>query len=537
MYHSSVKPGIGCVGRLGLVSELKGHKGCVNRLVWSDDGNLLASVSDDCDVRVWDMGTLKSWMRPVSQTRTGHSGNVFGVRFLPGSGNATLITGAMDGEVRVHVPSVSERASRLLHREPSAVLYVDVARDAPCLVWSASEAGHVRQFDLREPCPAPSGGGNTIIAPRSVCRRSRGPLSVSCNSVRASPSDSNHLLVACGDAYTRLYDRRRLPPVGVDGPAAFENVLLFAPLHVADEVMQPPAALQALEQRRAARSAASSGSSIATPKSLVGGGALSRGSRGSTYAEFDDEGRTILMACSANDGVFTFDVHAGISGANSSLPEFPLRRLPPRGSLELVDASTTCRSLWRPVKHSPTFSAATEALKGRGNAALKAGRAAEALVLYTKALLAAETEAAGGRTPRETGAGSCVTITNSHGVAVLRCNRALAWLKRSFPGDVADAARDCATAVQLSPGFLKPHVRLAKTLHDCGHSLAAADGLAALVAAAASAGIGQDRGGKRDEIGEILDEARHLLEQVSHAKGCCSMLQDGHPHPPAIFAD
>ena len=521
--HTSVKPGVGCVGRLGLVSELKGHKGCVNRLVWSDDGNLLASVSDDCDVRVWDFGTLQSWMRPLSQTRTGHSGNIFGVRFLPGSGNATLITGAMDGEVRVHMPSLSERASRLLHREPSAVLYVDVAHDAPCLVWSASEAGHVRQFDLREPSPAPSCGGNTIIAPRSVCRRSRGPLGVSCNSVRVSPSDSNHLLVACGDAYARLYDRRRLPPVGVDGPAAFENVLLFAPLHVADEVIQPPAALQALEQRRAARSAASSGSSIATPKSPVGGGALCRGSRGSTYAEFDDEGRTILMACSANDGVFTFDVHAGMSGASSSLPEFQRclpssesqRCLPSCGSVAVPDAVTTCRSVWRPVNHSPTFSAATEALKGRGNAALKAGHAAEALVFYTQALLAAETEAGG----RVTGTGSCVMITNSHGVAVLRCNRALAWLKRSFDGDAADAARDCAAAVRLSPGFLKPHVRLAKTLHDCGHSLAAADGLAALVTAA-SAGIGQDQGGKRDEIGEILDEARRLLEQVSHAEGC-----------------
>ena len=152
------------------------------------------------------------------------------------------------------------------------------------------------------------------------------------------------------------------------------------------------------------------------------------------------------MACSANDGVFTFDVHAGISGASGSLLEFPLRRLPPCGSVELVDASTTCRSVWRPVNHSPTFSAAIEALKGRGNAALKAGRAAEAIVLYTEALLAADTEA-GGRTPRESN-----MITTSHGVAVLRCNRALAWLKRSFPGDVADAARDCAVAVH---GFVE----------------------------------------------------------------------------------
>jgi hypothetical protein len=35
---------------LGLEATLRGHRGCVNRLAWSQDGTLLASGSDDRQV-------------------------------------------------------------------------------------------------------------------------------------------------------------------------------------------------------------------------------------------------------------------------------------------------------------------------------------------------------------------------------------------------------------------------------------------------------------------------------------------------------
>ena len=42
------------VSRLSLDTELVGHRGCVNRLTWSEDGAVLASGSDDTDVYLWD---------------------------------------------------------------------------------------------------------------------------------------------------------------------------------------------------------------------------------------------------------------------------------------------------------------------------------------------------------------------------------------------------------------------------------------------------------------------------------------------------
>lgn len=41
----------GVAKKLENVTVLAGHTGCVNRLAWNQDGSLLASASDDCQVR------------------------------------------------------------------------------------------------------------------------------------------------------------------------------------------------------------------------------------------------------------------------------------------------------------------------------------------------------------------------------------------------------------------------------------------------------------------------------------------------------
>jgi WD and tetratricopeptide repeat-containing protein 1 len=37
--------------KLALECVLDGHNGCVNRLAWNMEGSMLASASDDCQVR------------------------------------------------------------------------------------------------------------------------------------------------------------------------------------------------------------------------------------------------------------------------------------------------------------------------------------------------------------------------------------------------------------------------------------------------------------------------------------------------------
>lgn len=41
----------GLAKKLENATVLAGHTGCVNRLAWNQDGSMLASASDDCQVR------------------------------------------------------------------------------------------------------------------------------------------------------------------------------------------------------------------------------------------------------------------------------------------------------------------------------------------------------------------------------------------------------------------------------------------------------------------------------------------------------
>ncbi|GBP39657.1 WD and tetratricopeptide repeats protein 1 [Eumeta japonica] len=67
------------IDRLGLEKELHGHTGCVNCLEWNLDGSILASASDDLHVMLWDPFRYKQLHNIV----TGHSGNIFSVKFQP----------------------------------------------------------------------------------------------------------------------------------------------------------------------------------------------------------------------------------------------------------------------------------------------------------------------------------------------------------------------------------------------------------------------------------------------------------------------
>ena len=56
--------------RLAHSGQGVGHDGCVNRLHWTDDGRLIASVSDDLTIRLWtpDIANGTINVRQVIQT-------------------------------------------------------------------------------------------------------------------------------------------------------------------------------------------------------------------------------------------------------------------------------------------------------------------------------------------------------------------------------------------------------------------------------------------------------------------------------------
>lgn len=135
--------------RLRNEGDLTGHSGCVNALQWSSDGRLLASVSDDCHLMVWDAFRH----RCVANVHTDHEGNVFAVKFMPHSGDRHVATGAADNRVMVHDVERSSRSSsdRSEHAplvwqcrcHAQRVKSLAVAPDDPHALWTSSEDGQI----------------------------------------------------------------------------------------------------------------------------------------------------------------------------------------------------------------------------------------------------------------------------------------------------------------------------------------------------------------------------------------------------------
>lgn len=102
---------------LDIVNELEGHSGCVNALSWSTSGRLLASGSDDQHINIhrYQPHDSDKQFDLVTTVSTGHSQNIFGVKFAPHSDDRTVISVAGDGEVRVfdlEYSGISNAASR-----------------------------------------------------------------------------------------------------------------------------------------------------------------------------------------------------------------------------------------------------------------------------------------------------------------------------------------------------------------------------------------------------------------------------------------
>lgn len=126
------------------------HTGCVNRLVWSDDGKVLASCSDDLHICLWNMEWKNT--QPCSIIPTSHKNNIFCVKFIPQRENKVIVTGSMDSAVEIHTLADDLRSrvsGSLFYCHKEAVKYIEVEPQSPNVFFSVGEDGCVRQYDFR----------------------------------------------------------------------------------------------------------------------------------------------------------------------------------------------------------------------------------------------------------------------------------------------------------------------------------------------------------------------------------------------------
>ncbi|XP_065077487.1 DDB1- and CUL4-associated factor 6-like [Ochlerotatus camptorhynchus] len=213
---SSSKDSLDFIQRLDLWKTLKVHKGCVNTVFWSDDGQLLLSGSDDQHIVISSPFTGQT----LFQHKTTHRANIFSARFLPQSGNREIVSCSGDGivlytelkDVALEPAEAHERNLNYFNCHSNGTTYeVMTVPTEPKSFMSCGEDGTVRLFDLRKMtrCLKTCCKDNILIlSPSAVTAMTLSPISM------------NYIAVGSSDSHVRIFDRRFLKMVDCNTPGS-----------------------------------------------------------------------------------------------------------------------------------------------------------------------------------------------------------------------------------------------------------------------------------------------------------------------------
>lgn len=407
------------ISRLGLEKELDGHSGCVNCLEWNETGQILASASDDMTIILWDPFRYEKKL----VIHTSHHGNIFSVKFMPKSNDRILVSGAGDNIVQVHDISV---------REPAFACFCHLGRvkriatvpSIPFLFWSAAEDGLILQHDIRTPHTCRSNDCNSVLI--NLVNHMGRYAEAKCISV--NPKKPELIAVGANDAYIRMYDRRMIKLSQI--PTVFSPPSDWVPintnLHPAGE--GDPDDNIPLDSAQYLIAGHLSGQRDSN-RSLT-----------TTYLTFSADGNELLVNM-GGEQIYLFDVN----DMKSSKTLFAQARKHPESigrehhenCTERNEIGSTEDLTSKDVKILPPH---VEELKSQANYCYEEEKYSIAINLYNKAI------------------SYCSTA------AVLFANRAAAYMKRTWGGDIYAALRDCQTALSLDPERVKVHFRLARCL-------------------------------------------------------------------------
>ncbi|KAK6916767.1 WD40 repeat [Dillenia turbinata] len=185
--------------RLCLHRKLERHKGCVNTVSFSADGETLVTGSDDRRVILWDWETGNVKL----SFHSGHNNNVFQAKIMPYTDDRTIVTCAADGQVRhAQILDCGKVETALLARHQGRAHKLAIEPGSPYIFYTCGVDGLVQHFDLR-----------TRVATKLLTclpvHDTHYLQVIHLNAIAIDPRNPNLFAVAGSDAFTRLYDIRK----------------------------------------------------------------------------------------------------------------------------------------------------------------------------------------------------------------------------------------------------------------------------------------------------------------------------------------
>ncbi|XP_065202390.1 WD and tetratricopeptide repeats protein 1 isoform X2 [Planococcus citri] len=415
------------IDRLGLEIDLEGHDGCVNCLQWNDTGSLLASGSDDTHVIIWDPFHKKK----LTTLPTFHNGNIFSVKFMPHTNDTKIVTGAADCKIS-GIDVVTKDTVYVCNCARSRIKRIAVAPDVPDLFWSASEDGIIRQADIRIHHTCDEDAKNVIIN----LKNHQGALAEG-KCITVNPVRTEMLAVGSNDPYIRLYDRRMIKVTTNRKSGQWYQKI------VEDESSDSCSESELKEAWRITDNVISGCVQYFVPGHLqIKSGCKKAEHNAVTYLSFSPDGKD-LLANLGSEQVYLFDVTRKHPAKYFTIPSVPIIK-----EYEAVNDSIhenngmitdTCLN---DDKTNDILPNVIEDIKLAANEHFKNGEYLKAIRMYNDAIRKYKTS------------------------AVLFGNRAAAYMKRAWKGDMYAALRDCSTALKLDPDYMKAFFRLARCFHE-----------------------------------------------------------------------
>ena len=142
------------VEKLTCESILSGHRGCVNSVLFSWDGQRIYTGSDDMHIHIYDTYIsgcgLERSPKPHCRIKTKHHNNIFYCKDLPATNGGKLVTCAADGKVCLQTLEDGGRyESLLLARHLGRAHRLAVHPYLPNQIYSCGEDGKLLFIDIR----------------------------------------------------------------------------------------------------------------------------------------------------------------------------------------------------------------------------------------------------------------------------------------------------------------------------------------------------------------------------------------------------